>query len=55
MPPLFVHPQNPRYFTNDGKRAIYLTGSHTWCNLQDIGLVGTSPFPYEEYLDFMST
>src|SRR4030042_1056730 len=55
MPPLFIHPQNPRYFTDDGSRAVYLTGSHTWCNLQDIGLIDTSPFPYEEYLDFMST
>jgi hypothetical protein len=54
MPPLFVHPQNPRYFTDDGRRAVYLTGSHTWCNLQDIGLIDASPFPYEEYLDFMS-
>jgi hypothetical protein len=53
MSPLYVHPQNPRYFTDDGKRAVYLTGSHTWCNLQDIGFVETPPFPYEDYLDFM--
>ncbi len=51
--PLRVHPINPRYFTNDTGRAIYLTGSHTWANLQDIGLPGGPPFPYDEYLDFM--
>ena len=34
--PLRVHPTNPRYFTDDGNKAIYLTGSHTWSNLQDI-------------------
>lgn len=40
--PLRLHPANPRYFT-DGKRnadgslrAVYLTGSHTWTNLQDV-------------------
>ena len=46
---------NPRYFTTDGERAVYLTGSHTWANLQDIGLAGGPPFPYEEYLDFMQS
>jgi hypothetical protein len=51
--PLRVHPTNPRYFTDDGGQVIYLTGSHTWANLQDIGLPGGPPFPYEEYLDFM--
>ena len=34
--PLRVHPTNPRYFTDDSGRAIYLTGSHTWTNLQDV-------------------
>ena len=24
--PLRVHPENPRYFTDDGRRAVYLTG-----------------------------
>ena len=46
---------NPRYFTQDGEHAVYLTGSHTWCNLQDIGLKETPPFPYPDYLDFMHT
>ena len=53
--PLRVHPDNGRYFTDDTGRAIYLTGSHTWANLQDIGLPGESPFPYTEYLDFMQS
>ena len=35
--PLRPHPQNPRYFTDGSGRAIYLTGSHTWSNLQDQG------------------
>ena len=51
--PLRTHPTNPRYFADDTGRAIYLTGSHTWANLQDIGLPGGPPFPYVEYLDFM--
>lgn len=52
--PLRVHPQNPRYFTDDGKRTIYLTGSHTWSNLQDMG--PTDPpfaFDFNAYLDFL--
>jgi hypothetical protein len=53
MPPLRPLSTNPRYFTNDGVHAVYLTGSHTWCNLQDIGLKETPPFPYQEYLTFM--
>lgn len=53
MPPLRIHPSNPRYFTADGESAVYLAGSHTWANLQDIGLPGGPPFPYTEYLDFM--
>lgn len=48
------HPQNPRYFTNDGGKAIYLTGSHTWTNLKDSGT--TDPpqsFDFNKYLDFL--
>ncbi len=52
---LRVHPDNGRYFTDDSGRAIYLTGSHTWANLQDIGLPGGPPFPYTEYLDLMAS
>jgi len=34
--PLRVLDSNPRYFTDDGVRAVYLAGSHTWQSLQDI-------------------
>ena len=53
--PLRVDPQNPRYFT-DGSRALYLTGSHTWGNLQDAGSPSPPPtFDYIAYLDFLQT
>ena len=35
--PLRVDPSNSRYFTDGRGRAILLTGSHTWANLQDYG------------------
>jgi hypothetical protein len=57
--PLFVNPDNRRYFTDgvkvNGKyRSIYLTGSHTWCNFMDCG--NSNPpvaFDYEKFLDFL--
>lgn len=52
--PLYVHPGNSRYFTDDGRWAVYLAGSHTWCNLQDMG--PTDPpyqFDFLAYLDFL--
>lgn len=57
--PLRVHPDNPRYFTDGtksadgGLKAIYLTGSHHWNNLQDSGRLGgpiTNKFDYSGYL-----
>jgi hypothetical protein len=54
--PLRVSPDNPRYFTNNSGKAIYLTGSHTWANLQDSG--GSDPppvFNYSGYLNFLQT
>ena len=48
--PLRVHPTNPRYFTDDGQRAIYLTGAHTWDNLQDMGETDPPPaFDFNAY------
>jgi hypothetical protein len=35
--PLRTLATNPNYFTDDSGKAIYLTGSHTWNNLQDWG------------------
>ena len=58
--PLFVNPDNPRYFTDgtvlNGKyKAVFLTGSHTWCNLIDCD--DTNPiaatFNYPAFLDFL--
>lgn len=48
---LRVHPKNPRYFTNNSGRAIYLTGSHVWSSLQEHKSV--KPFNYEAYLKWL--
>jgi hypothetical protein len=48
--PLRVHPTNPRYFTDGSGKAVYLTGSHTWSNLQDLS---STPFDYHAYLDML--
>jgi len=61
--PLRVHPDNPRYFTDGTKtpdgslRAIYLTGSHTWYNLQDSGTIGEplTHFNYDAYLEMLQS
>jgi hypothetical protein len=52
--PLRVHPDNPRYFTDGSGRAIYLSGSHTWGNIQD--QLSPDPdvrFDFPAYLDWM--
>jgi hypothetical protein len=52
--PLRPHPENPRYFTDGSGKAIYLTGSHTWSNLQDQGTKDPPPkLDYDRYLDFL--
>lgn len=48
--PLSVHQANPRYFTDGSGKAIYLIGSHTWDNLQDMG----PAFDFGAYLDFLA-
>lgn len=47
---------NPRYFTNETGRAVYLTGSHTWNNLTDMG-PGYPPmeFDFTYYLDVLDS
>ncbi|MEZ5084655.1 MAG: hypothetical protein R2750_14615 [Bacteroidales bacterium] len=40
---------NGRYFC-EGNKAVFMTGSHTWDNLQDIGTVN---FNFTDYLDWM--
>lgn len=52
--PLRIHPKNPRYFTDGSGKAIYLTGSHTWNNLVDMGPEDPPPrFDFDAYLDWM--
>ncbi len=52
--PLRIHPDNPRYFADGAGRAVWLTGSHTWANLQERGVKGQTPdFDYDAYLDFL--
>ena len=56
MGPLRVHPLNPRYFRDGSGQAVYLTGSHTWANLQERGYAGITPnFDYPAYLAFLQT
>lgn len=52
--PLYVNPANPRYFTDGSGKAILLSGSHTWLNLQD-GVYPDPPpaFNYAKWLDFL--
>jgi hypothetical protein len=52
--PLRVSKVNPRYFTDNTGKAVYLTGSHTWDNLVDMG--PTDPpekFDYKNYISFL--
>lgn len=49
--PLRRNPVNPRYFTDDTGKAIYLTGSHTWATLVDMKLEGDSDFDWLGFLD----
>ncbi len=57
MGPLTVCPQNPRYFQNVSTgEVVYLTGSHTWANLVDMGPSDPPPpFDYDKYIDWMAT
>ncbi|MGD9495300.1 MAG: putative collagen-binding domain-containing protein [Armatimonadota bacterium] len=52
--PLRASPDNPRYFADADGTIVYLTGSHTWSNLKDMG--GTDPpaeFDFTGYLDML--
>jgi hypothetical protein len=51
--PLKKNNTNPRYFTDNRGKAIYLTGSHTWENLQDMTSASDPVFDYKSYLDMM--
>jgi len=52
--PLRPCPDNPRYFADGSGKAVFLTGTHTWNNLVDMG--PTDPparFDYAAYLDYL--
>jgi len=54
--PLRVSSVNPRYFTNDCGKAIFMTGSHTWNNFPDMDDAyppENQPFDFTQYLDFL--
>ena len=52
---LKVHPVNPRYFTDQSGKVIYLTGSHTWLNVLDgIGPSGKQTPEDNAFLDFIA-
>jgi hypothetical protein len=52
--PLRVSPDNPRHFCDPAGRVVYLTGSHTWSNLKDMGQTYPPPaFDYGRYLDLL--
>lgn len=47
---------NPRYFADSSGRAIYVTGTHTWNNLVDMGSKEPIvPFDWTAYLDLLAT
>ena len=54
--PLRVSSVNPRYFTDDSGKAVYLCGSHAWLDLQD-GALADPPyaFDYDGWLIFLQT
>lgn len=53
---LKVNPSNPRYFTDDSGKAIYLTGSHTWSNLRDRGVADPpAAFDFNGYLNYLES
>jgi hypothetical protein len=53
--PLRRNPSNPRYFTDNSGKAIYLAGSHTWANLMDRGQLNPPAvaFDYSAYMKWM--
>ena len=54
--PLKRSADNPNYFTDNTGKAIFLTGSHTWENFQDITSEENLPrFDWAEYLDMMES
>jgi hypothetical protein len=53
LKPLKASTANPNYFT-DGKKAVYLTGSHTWNTLQDWGTGDMiQPLDFSAFVNFL--
>jgi hypothetical protein len=54
--PLRVSEKNPRYFTDNSGKVIYLTGSHTWNNLVDMTTdISPEKFDYPGYIRWMKS
>jgi hypothetical protein len=54
--PLRALATNPNYFTDGSGKAIYLTGSHTWNDLQDWGTNGSiQPLDFAAYVTTLVT
>jgi hypothetical protein len=52
--PLKVSATNPNYFVNSSGKAVVLTGSHTWNNLQDWGADGSiQPLDFNAYVNML--
>lgn len=53
--PLVVSTENPRYFADTTGHVVFLTGSHTWNDLQDGGPTDPPPaFDYDAFLDSLA-
>ena len=55
--PLRVGQLNPRYFEDSAGHPVFLTGSHTWGNLQDYrysSLTSPAPTDFRAYLKFLN-
>jgi len=51
---LRVHPENGQHFTNERGKAIYLTGSDTWTNFQNVSEPLKDTFDYPNYLRLLT-
>jgi hypothetical protein len=54
MGPLQVHPANSHYFVAPDGKVVFLTGSHTWNDFQDMGTSATpTPIDFHDYVKFL--
>lgn len=51
--PLKQSVANPNYFEDGNGKPVFLVGSHTWSNFQDMGMEGDKKFDYDQYMQFM--